>query len=226
MLISIFCRAHNNQDTIGRAIQSVLAQSYQNWELIIYNDASSDNSDGIIKSFLSDSRIKYIKGELNIGPGWALKACESAAGGQAIGVLDGDDWLEPTCLAETAYLLQYYQVVYTNWYAEQWTPFDKEGLLANYCCGFHFTLIAKELFDNIGGFRPELAPAEDYDLALRLSEHCTFYYHPRKLYNYQPGALSLIQAQQQRAKSLVAIEEAIERRGLNYKIQNDYLIKE
>ena len=64
-LVSIVMAAFNEGNFIGEAIDSVLNQTYSNFEFIIVNDGSTDNTDKIILSF-SDTRIKYIKNQRNL----------------------------------------------------------------------------------------------------------------------------------------------------------------
>ena len=66
-LVSIIMPSWNTARFIGESIQSVLAQTYTNWELLIVDDCSTDNTDEIVQPFLSDDRIKYFKNEKNCG---------------------------------------------------------------------------------------------------------------------------------------------------------------
>lgn len=66
-LVSIIMPSYNTEDYIGESIQSVINQTYSNWELIIVDDCSNDNTDNVVKPFLADSRIKYFKNEHNSG---------------------------------------------------------------------------------------------------------------------------------------------------------------
>lgn len=66
-LVSIIMPSWNTARFIGESIQSVLAQTYTNWELLIVDDCSTDNTDEIVQPFLSDDRIKYFKNEQNCG---------------------------------------------------------------------------------------------------------------------------------------------------------------
>lgn len=66
-LVSIIMPSYNTAKFISGSIESVLAQTYSDWELIIVDDCSTDNTDEVVKPFLSDSRIKYIKNEKNSG---------------------------------------------------------------------------------------------------------------------------------------------------------------
>lgn len=72
MKISIITASYNYQDYIKETIQSILDQTYQDWELIIIDDCSSDNSVDIIKSF-KDDRIKLIVNEKNLGLATTVK---------------------------------------------------------------------------------------------------------------------------------------------------------
>lgn len=85
---------YNAGSFIRQAIDSVLTQTYQNWELIIINDASTDNSEEVITSY-SDSRIKLVALKTNIGPGGARNKGIEVAQGRYLAFLDADDaWLD------------------------------------------------------------------------------------------------------------------------------------
>ena len=71
---------YNSERFLNQAIESVLAQTYKNFELIIINDGSTDKSESVIQSF-SDSRIKYIKNETNSGIVFTLNKGLDAAKG-------------------------------------------------------------------------------------------------------------------------------------------------
>ncbi|MBR5112831.1 MAG: glycosyltransferase family 2 protein [Clostridia bacterium] len=94
-LISIIMAAYNAEKTIGFAIDSVINQTYQNWELLVVNDCSKDNTENIIKSYTDkDSRVKLISNAENLGVSLtrleALKNCS----GDWIAILDSDDaWM-------------------------------------------------------------------------------------------------------------------------------------
>ena len=94
-LISIITPLYNSKQYILETIQSVLSQTYANWEMIIIDDASTDGSDEIIKSFsIKDERIKFIKLDLNQGPAFARNKGIKEASGRYIAFLDSDDlWM-------------------------------------------------------------------------------------------------------------------------------------
>lgn len=93
-LVSIITPVYNGQDFLRRSIKSVLAQTYQNWELLLIDDGSSDNSVQIIENYLEDDRIKLLRNELNSGiPATRNKGIENSHG-EFIALLDQDDeWL-------------------------------------------------------------------------------------------------------------------------------------
>lgn len=89
-LVSIIMPSWNTANYISETIQSVLNQTYQNWELLIVDDCSSDNTDSIIKSF-SDKRIKYFRNEKNLGAALTRNKALMEAKGEWIAFLDSDD---------------------------------------------------------------------------------------------------------------------------------------
>lgn len=91
---------YNNGQYVGTAIESIQAQTCEEWELIIVNDGSTDNSDEVIRQYVeSDKRIKYIRKE-NAGAAVARNRGVQEASGEYICFLDADDWLAPQCLAQ------------------------------------------------------------------------------------------------------------------------------
>lgn len=89
--ISIIVPVYNKQKQISRCIESVKSQSYKNWELILIDDGSTDNSAFIIQSYLSDSRISYFYKE-NGGVSSARNMGIKKASGEWIIFLDADDY--------------------------------------------------------------------------------------------------------------------------------------
>lgn len=88
--VSILLATYNRSQYISKAIQSVINQSYQNWELLIWNDGSKDNTEDIIKNF-SDERIKYGSTSINRGKAIGLNNLIQKATGEFISFLDDDD---------------------------------------------------------------------------------------------------------------------------------------
>ena len=90
-LVSIIMPSYNTANYIEESIQSVLNQTYTNWELIIVDDCSTDNTDEIISKFLEDKRIHYFKNEKNLGAAVSRNKALREANGRWIIFLDSDD---------------------------------------------------------------------------------------------------------------------------------------
>lgn len=92
-LVSIITPTYNCAKFIGETIDSIIAQTYENWELIIVDDNSSDNTEEIVKQY-KDSRIKYYRNDSNKGAAVSRNFALSLAKGKWIAFLDSDDlWL-------------------------------------------------------------------------------------------------------------------------------------
>ena len=94
MKISVVTASYNYQDYIKEAVQSVLDQTYKDWELIIVDDCSTDNSVEVIKSF-KDERIKLFINEKNLGLKETVKRGIENATGEWVVFLESDDILTP-----------------------------------------------------------------------------------------------------------------------------------
>lgn len=93
-MISVIVPAYNSEMFIGKCIDSVLAQTYSNWELIAVDDGSRDNTFGILKKYAEvDSRIRVIHQE-NQGPGIARNTGIAEAKGNYVVFIDSDDYIE------------------------------------------------------------------------------------------------------------------------------------
>ena len=93
-LVSVIMPSYNTAKYIGETIKSVQAQTYENWELIIVDDCSTDNTDSTIEPFLSDERIRYLKNSRNSGAAVSRNYALRKAKGKWIAFLDSDDlWL-------------------------------------------------------------------------------------------------------------------------------------
>lgn len=95
--VSIITPCYNSQRYIGETIESVLAQTYSNWEMIIVDDGSTDHSAEVVKSYCKDGRIQYISQE-NEGSSSARNHAIRCAKGQYIALLDADDIWMPNFL--------------------------------------------------------------------------------------------------------------------------------
>jgi len=105
-LVSIITPSHNADAFIATCIESVLAQSFDNWEMIIVDDLSTDNSVSIIKSYTQrDNRIKLIQLEKNSGPAIARNRAIEESEGKYIAFLDADDlWMPEKLEKQLSYM--------------------------------------------------------------------------------------------------------------------------
>lgn len=123
-LVSIIMPSYNTAPFIAESIQSVLAQYYKDWELIIVDDCSNDETDQVVDSFLTDSRIKYLKNEKNSGAAASRNRALREAKGKWIAFLDSDDLWTPDKLSKQIRFMENndYHFSYTNY-----SEIDAEG---------------------------------------------------------------------------------------------------
>ena len=117
-LVSIITANYNCEKFIEETIESVLAQTYKNWEMIIVDDVSTDNSVNIIKKYLKqDNRIKLIQLNKNSGAAVARNKAIEVAKGRYIAFLDSDDLWKPTKLEKQLVFMQKnnYDFTYTDY---------------------------------------------------------------------------------------------------------------
>ncbi len=113
-LVSIIMPSWNTAKFIKKSIQCVIDQTYQNWELIIVDDCSTDNTDEVVAQFLADPRIKYLHNEHNSGAALTRNYAMREAQGEWIAFLDSDDLWMPwkldkqiSFMQEHGYVLSY-----------------------------------------------------------------------------------------------------------------------
>lgn len=109
--------SYNTAKYISESIGSVQAQTYRNWELLIVDDCSTDDTDDIVKPFLTDERIKYFKNEKNSGAAISRNKALREAKGKWIAFLDSDDlWLSEKLEKQIAFMQENdYKFSYTGY---------------------------------------------------------------------------------------------------------------
>jgi glycosyltransferase involved in cell wall biosynthesis len=207
-LISIVMPTYNSDPNfLSAAIDSVQNQIYQNWELCIADDASTNSKAiEVLRSYQKkDPRIKIAfrkeNGHISIASNTALEL----ATGEWIALLDHDDLLAPTALfwvveainSHPDISLLYSDEDKVDVSGKRHAPFFKpdwnKALLysQNYFC--HLGVYKKQLIDEIGGFRPGFEGAQDYDLVLRCVEKLKsnqIFHIPKILYHWRSHDLS------------------------------------
>ena len=101
MKVSVVTTAYNIEDYIGKCIDSLLAQTHKDIEIIVVNDCSTDKTMDIVGMF-DDERIKVVNHSQNMGAGWARRTGISACTGDYVITVDGDDWLSEDFIEKLA----------------------------------------------------------------------------------------------------------------------------
>jgi glycosyltransferase involved in cell wall biosynthesis len=236
-LVSLVLPIYNRSRYLASAIDSILAQTYPHFELILWDDHSTDDSLAMARHYASlDPRIRAVAG-LHQGQTRSLKAAFAMTTGSYLGWVDSDDLLAPTALAETIAHLDanpHIGLVYTDYLCIDDTnqilglgqrcriPYSKHRLLVHFMT-FHFRLLRRSLFEQVGGIYAACDFVQDYDLCLRCSEVTQIAHLPRPLYYYRlhPHSMSQQQQQEMLQSSQAAIRRALQRRGLadRYQLQ-------
>lgn len=110
-MISIVTAAYNASAYIGRAIQSVQSQSFKDWELVVVDDGSTDNTSDIVKAYAEeDLRIKLIILDENVGAGLARREAIKHIKGEYTTFIDSDDYYKEDCLETLLGYMKKYDV--------------------------------------------------------------------------------------------------------------------
>jgi teichuronic acid biosynthesis glycosyltransferase TuaG len=205
-LVSIIMPAYNAERYIADSIRSVLAQTYQNWELVVVDDGSTDDTAEVARRFAaSDRRIRYFR-QQNGGPGKARNAGVEKSSGPLVAFLDADDlWLrEKLELQIKVAEEKEADVVFTDgFFFDGENVTDESGsnfavvhgrfegaemfdlLLVRNRLPTLSVLLRREAFNQAGGFAEEYI-CEDYDLWLKLAKlGAVFYGMEEKLVRYR-----------------------------------------
>ena len=182
--VSVIIPIYNGMPYLEKTIEGILNQTYTNFELILINDGSTDKSEEYIKS-LTDKRIRYISQD-NMGLCNTLNKAFFLAKGKYIVRNDQDDVSEPQRIKKQLDGLKKssYDCVFsfiTKISEEkEWANLDKlvekKSVLRDFdpwvdgCMVNSTMIIKKDVFEDIGGYRQEYYPSDDWDLELRLSQ--------------------------------------------------------
>ena len=193
-IVSVIIPTYNRAALLPRAIRSVLNQSFQDFELIIVNDGSTDNTEEVVKSF-EDNKIRYIRHEKNRGGSAARNTGIKAAQGQYIGLLDDDDEWLPEKLEKQINKFQGLSEGYGVVYSGFSYVYDKKGeiicnnvpmlrgnvydsLIKGCILGSPTPVIKKICFQKAGFFDETLPSCQDWDMWIRISKNYNFDFVP------------------------------------------------
>jgi len=180
--VSIIIPTYNRVNVITRAIKSVLGQTYQNFELIVVDDGSNDNTGKKVKNF-NDSRINYICHEENKGGSAARNTGIQVAKGEYIAFLDSDDEWLPQKIEKQVEILDKDEgigAVFTDRkimpsgrIKKIKLPKNKKKQLKkiyrkNFLGGCSVVMVRKRVFSKIGMFDINLPSSQDFDMWIRL----------------------------------------------------------
>ena len=183
-LISVVLPVYNGEEYLEESIESILNQSYQNFELIIINDGSTDDSQMIIKKYLFNDKIIYIS-RSNKGLIKTLNEAIRISNGTYIARMDQDDICFPNRLEKQLNFIRKTNSILTgtqgylinnegNKIGKVNLPLEHKAIVKSLCklsSGFIHpsVMFNKEAVQNIGGYNHNYQHAEDFDLFLRLS---------------------------------------------------------
>jgi glycosyltransferase involved in cell wall biosynthesis len=201
--VSILMPVYNGSKYIIKAIESALAQTYQNFELLVVNDGSTDNSKAIITSYLDDSKIRYFE-QQNAGVAAARNLALRHAKGKYIGFLDQDDlWLPDKLSTQIEFLEKNQELAFVHSrqgyiqadgsfianYPKDWVS-DLHGncfveLFKRNRIAVLTVLLRKNVIDEIGFFNEAVSRVDDYELWLRICRKYPIGFQDEKLALYR-----------------------------------------
>lgn len=182
--VSVIIAVFNDENNIGNCIESVLNQSHKNFELIIVNDASTDNTLDIVKQYSKiDTRIKYFSNRTNKAQAYSRNIAINNSQGDIIAIIDSDcvarnDWLKnlisglknenivmgnSLSTKENIWAKEIFKQ-YKKWFSSKNKGNYLDSLDTKNCA------IRKIIFEKIGLFDPKASPSEDTELAIRVKK--------------------------------------------------------
>lgn len=224
-----------NPDTrfLLEAVESVRAQWYPNWELVICDDASTEDwaSDPRLREVLRDTRIKLLSQPKNGGIAQATNSAISAAFGSWIAFMDQDDVIAPDALAAVVELIAeqpQLRMIFTDEdvldndgrrTSPHFKPMVIDDLLLGQNVVNHLAAYAAETLADVDGLRAGLDGSQDWDLNLRIVERLNrneIGHIPRVLYHWRMSAASFSTSRASAAylSGMRAVSDALQRRGL------------
>lgn len=184
--VSVLMSVYNCTDTVEKSIDSIVNQTFSDWEFIICDDGSSDNSYEVIQEYAKrEPRIVLIKNDSNCGLSFALNHCLKVAKGVYCARMDGDDLCEPNRFEkQVEFLDKHSEYAFVS---SRMTRFDEYGTYQvpepsvsyspskeDFIKGSPFchapVMIRKSAYEEVDGYRdiPHTLGVEDYDLWFRL----------------------------------------------------------
>jgi len=193
--VSVIMSAYNCERYLRETIDSILNQTFNNFELIIVNDGSTDSTREILESY-ADSRM-HIVNQKNMGISKAKNRAAALSSGEYVAVIDADDIWLPEKLGKQVNFLDEHSDIGLAGTAT--SVIDKKGrfmgtlrvvetneqiqdaLLKDNCFSHSSIMLRKSIFEKVGYYNEEFDYSLDYDLLLRVSERCRVWNIPEVL---------------------------------------------
>ena len=203
-LVSIVMPSYNTGQYIKESIESVISQTYDDWELLIVDDCSTDDTDKIVEPFLSDNRIKFLRNEINSGAAISRNRALKEAKGKWVAFLDSDDLWMPEKLEKQINFMEKnnYNFTYTN-YSEIDIYGRKTGIMVtgpkminktgffNYCWPGCLTIMYNQ--DIIGLVQiADIKKNNDYAMWLKVCQKADCYLLDEDLALYRRGRVGSV----------------------------------
>lgn len=189
---------YNNEKYVSEAIKSVVFQTYKNWELVIVDDCSTDNSVNVIKKELKDKRIRFFENDKNIGFTGTLRKLVDLAKKETVCILDSDDFIEKNTLnivndavrhnpgCGYFYTQCYYcdknlkpvHLGFSKRIVEGKTNLHNSSVVA-------MRIFKKKDYFKTYGYDESIKYAEDIDLTFKLEEKTNLFFIDKPLYYYR-----------------------------------------
>jgi len=234
--VSVVMAAKNYARFLPEAVESVFAQTHADWELVIVDDGSSDHTADVVRPFLTDRRVKFLRSD-RLGQSRAKNLGLGFTTGEFVAYLDADDSWQPTKLEKQLSLFAgrpELGVVFCRRLlmdeesrvlpAKPAPPPPRGRVLPqmftqNFVC-FSSCVVRRCVFSHVGRFDPQWDLAIDYDLWLRVAQHHEFDYVDEELVLYRTGHGNLSKKLSDRVATAMSImDRAVDRYGVRELVQ-------
>lgn len=231
-LVSIITPSYNSSAFIGQTIESILSQTYTNWELLITDDCSEDNTQEIVDSYQQiDSRIKLFRLDKNSGAGIARNHSIKMAKGRFIAFCDSDDRWYPEKLEKQLAFMAKKRCTLS--YTSYMTCDEMNTIIGIVVCNRQINYQSMKRDDGIGCltaiydssvfgkiYLPDMRKRQDWGLWLKIMQECKIAYgmkEPLAIYRIHSNSISYNKF------TLVNYNAAIYQRVLGYSWLRAYL---
>ena len=230
--VSVVMSVYNGEKYLREAVESILNQTFKDFEFIIVNDGSTDKTEEILESYVVDERVKIISQE-NLGLTKSLNKAIRFSKGEYIARMDADDISHPNRLElQTAFLDQFNDVAIVGTACYQidedgnliktvQKPIQDDEIKANIFMESPFihgaVMCRRKSLEKIGWYREKFKYSQDYDLWLRAAENFRLHNLPTILYKLRMGQdrITVKNSTDEQFYTLLALEDALNRRREN-----------